>query len=101
MNIKKDDKVKVLSGKDKGLTAKILKALPLKGRVLVEGVNVVKKHQKAKMQGQKSEIISKEAPIDVSNVQLICPKCSKATRIGKREVSGKLVRVCKKCQAEV
>jgi large subunit ribosomal protein L24 len=101
MNIKKGDKVKILSGKDRGKTGKVLKVYPPENRVVVEGVNMVKKHRKSTQRGQKGERISFEAPLNVSNVQLICSACGKPSRVGKKEVEGKRVRVCKKCQAEV
>ena len=101
MNIKKDDKVVVLSGKDKGKTGKVLVADPKAFKVIVEGVNVATKHQKPKKQGQDGGIIKVETPIYVSKVQLVCPKCGKGTRVGHKFVDGKKVRVCKKCGAEI
>ena len=101
MNIKKDDKVIVLSGKDKGKEGKVLIASPKTGKVVVEGVNVATKHQKARKQGEESGIIKVETPIHACKVQLVCPKCGKATRVGHKIVDGKKVRVCKKCGAEV
>ena len=91
MKIKKDDKVIVLSGKDKGK----------QGKVIVKGVNVATKHQKPQKQGQEGGIIKVETPVYVSKVQLVCPKCGKATRVGHKIVNGKKVRVCKKCGAEI
>ena len=101
MNIKKDDKVVVLSGKDKGKEGKVLIADPKAGKVVVEGVNVATKHQKAQKQGQEGGIIKVETPIYVSKVALVCPKCGKATRVGHKVVDGKKVRTCKKCGAEI
>ena len=101
MNIKKDDKVIVLSGKDKGKQGKVLSADPKAMKVVVEGVNVATKHQKPMKQGQDGGIIKVETPIYVSKVQLVCPKCGKATRVGHKIADGKKVRVCKKCGAEV
>ena len=100
MNIKKDDKVIVLSGKDKGKSGKVIAADPKGLKVTVEGVNVATKHQKPKKQGQDGGIIKLETPIYVSKVQLVCPKCGKSTRVGHKLVDGKKVRVCKKCGAE-
>ena len=108
MNIKKDDKVIVLSGKDKGKQGKVLSADPKAMKVVVEGVNVATKHQKPMKQGQDGGIIKVETPIYVSKVQLVCPKCGKATRVGhkivKKTISGKekniSIRVCKQCGAE-
>ena len=101
MNIKKDDKVIVLSGKDKGKEGKVLVADPKAMKVVVEGVNVATKHQKPMKQGQEGGIIKVETPIYVSKVQLVCPKCGKATRVGHAVVDGKKVRTCKKCGAEI
>ena len=101
MNIKNDDKVIVLSGKDQGKQGKVLSADPKAMKVVVEGVNVATKHQKPMKQGQDGGIIKVETPIYVSKVQLVCPKCGKATRVGHKIADGKKVRVCKKCGAEV
>ena len=101
MNIKRDDKVIVLSGKDKGKTGKVLVADPKALKVIVEGVNVATKHQKAQKKGQDGGILKIETPIYVSKVQLVCPKCGKGTRVAYKIVDGKKVRVCKKCGAEI
>ena len=101
MNIKKDDKVIVLSGKDKGKQGKILVSDPKAMKVIVEGVNVATKHQKPRKQGEEGGIIKVETPIYVSKVQLVCPKCGKATRVGHKIENGKKSRVCKKCGAEI
>jgi large subunit ribosomal protein L24 len=96
MKIKKDDIVKVISGKDKNKTGKVLKAFPVKEQVIVENVNLKKKHQKASKGGQKGQIIEKTYPMHVSNVALIDPKTKKVTKIGKKLVKGKFVRFAKK-----
>ena len=101
MKIKKDDKVVVLAGKDKGKQGKVLSADPKGGKVTVEGVNVATKHQKPRGQNQEGGIIKIETPIYVSKVQLVCPKCGKGTRVGYKLADGKKVRVCKKCGAEI
>lgn len=110
LNVKKDDTVVVISGKDKGKKGKITAAYPKTGKVVVEGVNMVTKHQKARNAMQPGGIIHKEAPIDASNVMLVCPKCGKAARVSHKvtmvetENGGKkrkMIRVCKKCQAEI
>ena len=93
MNVKKDDLVQVLSGKDKGKQGKVLRALPAKGKVVVEGVAIVKKATRPNPNNQAVGIVSQEAAIDVSNVALVCPKCGKPTRVGHQD--GK--RLCKKC----
>lgn len=96
MKIKKNDTVKIISGKDKGKTGKVLRAFPMKDRVLVENVNLRKKHQKPTKGGQKGQIIEKAYPLHVSNVAFIDPKTKKITKIGKKLVKGKSVRVSKK-----
>ena len=101
MNIRKDDKVVVLSGKDKGKEGKVLQADPKAMKVIVEGVNTATKHQKPRKQGEEGGIIKVETPIYASKVQLVCPKCGKATRVGHKVTEGGKVRVCKKCGAEI
>jgi len=101
MNVKKGDQVEVLSGKDKGARGEVKRALPAEGKVVVEGVAMVKKAQRPTQMNQNGGIISIEAPIDVSNVALVCPSCDKATRVGHAvNDEGKKVRVCKKCGAQ-
>ena len=92
LHVKKGDTVLVLSGKDKGKQGKIVEALPKKAKVVVEGVNKVKRHTKPQ-----GGIITKEAPLASSKVMLVCPVCKQATRIKKTEVAGAFVRTCKKC----
>ena len=99
MNIKRDDKVIVLSGKDKGKEGKVLSVDPKAGKVIVEGVSVASKHSKPRKQGEKGGIIKLETPIYACKVMVVCPKCGKATRVAHKLVDGKNVRVCKKCGA--
>ena len=101
MNIKRDDKVVVLSGKDKGKQGKVIKADPKAMKLIVEGVNVATKHQKPRKQGEEGGIFKIETPIYASKVQLVCPKCGKATRVAHKITDGKKTRVCKKCGAEI
>ena len=101
MNIRKDDKVVVLSGKDKGKEGKVLIANPKAGKLVVEGVNVATKHRKPRKQGEEGGIIKVETPIYACKVMVVCPKCGKATRVGHKLADGKKVRVCKKCGAEI
>ena len=101
MNIKKDDKVIVLSGKDKGKTGKVISADPKNGKVIVEGVSIATKHQKPKKKGQDGGIMKVETPMYVSKVQLVCPKCDKGVRVGYKYVADKKLRVCRKCGAEI
>ncbi|OGZ73590.1 MAG: 50S ribosomal protein L24 [Candidatus Staskawiczbacteria bacterium RIFCSPLOWO2_01_FULL_38_12b] len=101
MKVKKGDTVLIISGKDKGRTAKILKSLVKERRILVEGVNLKKKHVKPKKEGEKGQVISVPLPIDVSNIKFLCPKCGKPTRLGYSIKGDKKNRICKKCQSEV
>lgn len=100
MRIKKGDNVIVLTGKDKGKTGKVLRSLPYLDKVVVEGVNIVKKHQKSRQQGKPGEIIEKSSPIHISNVALI-DKSGKPTRLGSKIVDGKKVRVSVRSGEEI
>ena len=97
LHVKKGDTVLVLSGKDKGKQGKVLQALPKKNKVVVEGMNKVKRHTRPNQNVTQGGIITKEAPFFASKVMRVCPACGKATRTGKKEVNGKQVRACKKC----
>ena len=99
MNIKRDDKVIVLSGKDKGKEGKVLSVDPKAGKVIVEGVSVASKHSKPRKQGEKGGIIKIETPIYACKVMVVCPKCGKATRVAHKMDGDKKVRACKKCGA--
>ena len=101
MKIRTNDTVVVLSGKDKGKQGKVISADPQGRKVIVEGVNVAKRHQKARRQGEESGIIKKETPIYVSKVMLVCPKCGKPTRVAHKMEGDKKVRACKKCGAAI
>ncbi len=98
--IKRGDTVIVISGKNKGLSGKVLKVITKNNRVIVEGANIVKKHVKRGTEGS-GRIIEKEAPIHISNVKLICPKCGKPTRVGFTFVDGEKKRLCKKCKQTI
>ena len=102
MRIVKNDKVMVISGKSKGVVGKVLNADPKGGKVIVEGANVHKSHIRPRKQGEEGGIIEKPAPIYVSKVMVVCPKCGKPTRIGiKYQDNGDKARVCKKCGAVI
>ena len=101
MNVKKNDTVVVLSGKDKGKKGKVLSVDPESRKVIVEGVNVASRHQKPRKQGEEGGIIKKETPIYASKVQVVCPKCNKGTRVAHKIADGKKTRVCKHCGAEL
>ena len=101
--VKSGDTVQVLSGEDKGKTGKVQKAFPSEGKIVVEGVAMVKVHQKPRGQGMQGGIVEKEAAIPAAKVMLVCPKCKKPTRVGHKIVEGdakaRKVRICKKCGA--
>ena len=97
LNVKRDDTVVIISGKDKGKQGKVLAAHPSTGRIVVAGANMIVRHTKPRKQGDEGGRINKEGTINASNVMLICPKCSKATRVGHAYDGDKKVRVCKKC----
>ncbi len=102
MSIKKGDTVEVISGRDKGMRGEVIRVLPKEARLVVQGVNLRKKHQRQVQTGGRTMnpgIIQFEAPVHVSNVMLVCPKCDKPTRPGVSRESGKAQRVCKQCQA--
>ena len=101
MNVKKGDTVQVITGKDKGQTGKVLTVLPKEGKVVVEKVNMVSRHVKARKQGDESGIIQKEAPLYASKVMLFCPKCNRGVRSGRKVEGDKKVRVCKRCGAQI
>ncbi len=97
MDIRTKDLVVVTTGDDAGKTARVLRILTDKGKIVVEGVNRVYRHVKPNRRNQQGGRLSKEMPIDVSNVQLVCPSCNKGVRVGRREVNGVKERFCKKC----
>ena len=96
MRVKKGDTVVVITGKDKGKSGKVLEVFPKQNRVLVENINIVSRHTKPKSAQEKGGIIKKPAPINASNVMVLCD-CGKATRVAYKLVNGKKVRICKKC----
>lgn len=97
MKIKKGDTVLIIKGKDKGRTGKVIKALPKENRIIVEGLNLVKKHLKPKRAGEKGQIVEKPAPLYISKVKLICPICKKPTKVGYEFTNDIKKRKCKKC----
>ena len=99
MTVKSGDTVLVIAGKDKGKTGKVTGVQ--QGKVLVENINMVSKHKKARTQNEKSGIVRKNAPIDASNVMVVCPVCGKATRVAHSLIDSKMVRSCKKCGASL
>jgi large subunit ribosomal protein L24 len=101
MKLKKGDSVSVVRGKDNGKKGTVEKVFAKESKVLVGGVNQYKRHIKARMQGQKSEIITLTKPLPLANVQLVCPKCKKLTRVGYKMLKDEKVRICRKCNAEI
>ena len=101
MNVKKGDTVVVLSGKDKGKQGTVLGTVPSEDKVVVEGVNMVTCHVKPRRQGETGGIVKREAALYASKVQVVCPKCKKATRVAHKIEGGKKTRVCKHCGAEL
>jgi large subunit ribosomal protein L24 len=101
MKIKKGDKVKILTGKDRGQTGTVELVLEKKQAVLVSGLNIFKKHTKPRQEGEKGGIIDKSRPLSVAKVALICPKCNQVTRVGWQVAGGQKVRICKKCKSQI
>lgn len=103
MKIRKNDTVLIISGKDRGRKGKVLQALPKKGKVLVEGINIRKKSVRPKKSGEKGQIVEMPGPLSISNVKIICPKCGKAVRTGYKINKEKKIknRICKKCGEEI
>ena len=101
LKIKKNDTVVVLSGKDKGKQGKVLGTIPSEAKVVVEGINMVTCHITPRRQGEEGGIVKREAAIYASKVQVVCPKCGKATRVAHKIEDGKKSRICKKCGAEL
>jgi|Deesub1362A_J573_1020465.scaffolds.fasta_scaffold08570_7 large subunit ribosomal protein L24 len=99
LTIKKDDTVVVITGKNKGKQGRVLAVIPKKNRVIVERINIVKRHMKPSAKYREGGILEKEAPIHISNVMLLCPRCNKPTRIANQILDdGRKVRACKKCK---
>ena len=102
LHVKKNDMVKILAGKERGKTGKVLRVFPAKGRVVVESLNMIKRHSRPTQLNPEGGIIEKEAPMSISNVMLVCGSCNEATRTGIRKLEdGSKTRYCKKCNASV
>ena len=101
LHIKTGDTVVVLSGSSKGVRGEVIATSPKEGKVIVKGANMIKKHVKARRQGDKSQIIKTESAMYACKVQLVCPKCNKGVRVHHKVVKGNKVRVCAKCGAEI
>ena len=99
MHIRKKDKVRVIAGNDKGKEGEVLKVFPGTSKIIVEKVNLIKRHAKPSQQMRQGGIIEKEAPLTLSNLMVLCPKCNKPVRTGKKRLEdGKNVRICRKCE---
>jgi len=106
MKIKKGDQVLIIKGKDKGKKGRVLRGFPAEFRVLIEGVNIKKRHQRPRREGEKGQIVETPSPLPVANLKLICPGCGKPTRVGYKEKSKiknqkSKIRICKKCNQEI
>ena len=101
MKIKKNDQIKISAGKNKGKSGKVLRVFPVENKIIVEGLNLIKKHVRPRREGEKGQRIEIPGKMNVSNAMLVCPKCGKTTRIGHKNIGEKKVRVCKKCSAEI
>lgn len=101
MKFKKGDNIIIISGRDKNKKAKILKVFPKEGKIIADGINIKKKHQRPKKQGEKGRRLEISAPFDVSKAMIICGSCSKPTRIGYKLVDKNKIRICRYCQAEL
>jgi large subunit ribosomal protein L24 len=101
MKIKKGDTVLIISGKDKGKKAKVLESFPRQNKIIVEGINLVKRHRRPRREREKGQIVEVPKPINVSNVKLVCPKCGRPTRLGYRLTEKGKYRICKKCNQEI
>ena len=101
MKIKKGDQVLIISGKDRGKKGKVLGLFPKQTKVVVEGVNISKKHIRPKKSGEKGQIVETPTAISISNVKLICLKCGKPTKVGYSVTKEKKFRICKKCGQEI
>ncbi|MEI7765429.1 MAG: 50S ribosomal protein L24 [bacterium] len=101
MKLKKGDNVIIIAGKDKGKKGKIIRAIPADNKVVVEGLNVLKKHQRPRKTGEKGQIINISMPMNASNVMILDPKTEKASRIGKKKLGDKMVRIARKSNQEI
>jgi large subunit ribosomal protein L24 len=101
MEIKSGDTVLIITGKDKGKSGKVTEVYPKDSRIIIEGLNIVKRHKKPRREGEKGQRVEVPRPINISNVKIICPKCKKATRIGHRILEKSKTRICKKCLQEI
>ena len=100
MRIKKGDTIKKIAGKDKGKVGKVVRTIPTAGKIVVEKMNIIKKHVKPRRDGERGQRVEIAAPFDASNAMVVCPSCGKTTRVEYKLIKDKKVRVCKKCKKE-
>jgi large subunit ribosomal protein L24 len=101
MKIKKGDTVLIISGKDRGRKGKVIEALPQKGKIVVEEINMIKKRVRPKKSGEKGQMVKLASAFDASNAKIVCPKCGEASRIAYKKEKDKKYRICKKCNQEL
>ncbi|MFA6106001.1 MAG: 50S ribosomal protein L24 [Patescibacteria group bacterium] len=101
MKIKTNDKVKILSGKDKGKIGKVIQVFPTEGKLVVEGMNIIKKHLRSRSKTEKGQVLELSAPFSVSKAMLVCSKCEKTVRVGYKTEGGKKFRYCRKCSQPI
>lgn len=101
MNIKKGDKVEIIKGKDRGKAGKVMRVVPKDGRIVIEGLNMVKKSVRPRREGEKGQVVEVPNPIRGENVQIVCPSCNKRSRVGYKGEGKKKERYCKKCKSTV
>lgn len=101
MKIKTNDQVLIVAGKDKGKKGKVLEVLTVAEKLVVENINMAKKHRRPRKQGEKGQIVQVPRPLHISNVKLICPKCGEASRTGHKMTEAGKFRICKKCGQEI
>ncbi|HEV3474805.1 MAG TPA: 50S ribosomal protein L24 [Actinomycetota bacterium] len=101
VDIRRDDEIQVIHGKDRGTRGRVVRVLPRERRIMVEGIARAKKHARPSKQRQQGGIIDIEQFIDISNVQIVCKSCGQPTRVGHRVEDGKRVRICRKCEADL
>jgi large subunit ribosomal protein L24 len=101
MKIRKGDQIQIISGKDRGKRGKVMRAIPAAGKIVVEGLNLVKRHKRPRKGGEKGQRIEVPSPVSISNVMIVCPNCGKLARIGHKITKENKIRICKKCGSEI
>ncbi len=101
MKIRKNDQIKIIAGKDRGKSGKVLKVFAAEGKILVEGLNLIKKHVRPRKEGEKGQRIEIPARINSSNALVVCPKCGKATRVSHKKSGDNKMRACRKCGSDI